>query len=104
MRTVGLTLASRAIAQAPSRTRSAQTQALRHGMTQMARRGGKAHFLLGLMDGCLDEVERHFGRRGHMLGRLGMGGLTIYPDLDHGMALSASRQVALDVLVDFVEA
>jgi pimeloyl-ACP methyl ester carboxylesterase len=91
------TLMSRHLAQPTGSARRQQTRVLRHRMQVLADRGVKVQILGGHMDGCLDEVERYFGRDGRMLTAMGIG-ITIEEDLDHGLALSNSRRIAQDVL------
>jgi dienelactone hydrolase len=68
-----------------------------------ARRGGRACFLMGLDDASLDEMETYFGFRAAKLKRLPHTTVHITPNLDHGLARSASRELALAMLLTWLE-
>ena len=101
VRAVAKTLMTRHLSQPHGKARRQQTRVLRQRMQVLANRGVKVQILGGHMDGCLDEVERYFGRDGRMLTAMGIG-ITIEEDLDHGLALSHSRKIAQDVLTVLV--
>jgi hypothetical protein len=68
-------------------------------MRAFARRGGRAHFLMGLDDASLDEIETYFGPQGSALTRAPNMSVQIVQDVDHGLARSVSRRIALDGLI-----
>jgi hypothetical protein len=72
-------------------------------MKALAARGGSACLIMGLDDASLDEVEIYFGPRGAKLSRL--PGMTVHidPRIDHGLARGASRQIALNALMDWLD-
>jgi len=74
------------------------------GLKRLSARGGRVHFLMGLEDISLDEIETWFGPRGARL--KGLAGMTIAvdPQLDHGLARRKSREIALSALLDWMRA
>lgn len=73
-------------------------------MDQFLRRGGRACLVMGLEDASLDEIESHFGHGGRRLNRVAGASLEVLPDLDHGLARSASRDLALERLMTWLDA
>ncbi len=65
-------------------------------------RGGRAAFLVGLDDSSLDEVNAHFGTHGARMRHAANLMIRVEPTLDHGLARSSSRELALSALMDWL--
>ena len=69
---------------------------------RFAARGGRVRMVMGLDDASLDEIESHFGLKGARLAALCGADLEILPDLDHGLARSESRRLAMASLLSWM--
>ncbi len=90
------------LARRMARTFDGRAAALRNRMHALSARGGRACFLMGLDDASLDEVETYFGPKGARLAAIPGMSVRINPRLDHGLARSASRALALEALRDWL--
>lgn len=68
-------------------------------MRAFARRGGRAHLLMGLDDASIDETRVYFGPDAAKLTALPGMSVRVDPALDHGLARGDSRAIALDELM-----
>ena len=68
---------------------------------RFSRRGGRVHLMMGTDDVSLDEVQTWFGQKARRLTRLPGMSVAVDPRLDHGLAFSMSRRLALDALLDW---
>jgi alpha-beta hydrolase superfamily lysophospholipase len=66
---------------------------------RLAHRGGRAAFVMGVNDTSLEEVETYFGPKGAKLRGLKSVSVEVIPELDHGLARRASREIATDRLI-----
>jgi len=69
---------------------------------RFAQRGGRAIFFAGTNDMSLEEIDTYFGADGAALNRLQTVAVEIVPELDHGLARRASREIAMDRLVTWL--
>ncbi len=72
-------------------------------MRRFAQRGGRALFIMGVNDTAIEEMETYFGREGGGLTRLGEMAVEVIPNLDHGLARRASREIAIDRLARWLK-
>ena len=75
---------------------------LREDLRRSSERGARLHVLTGLDDATFDEIETYLGRGGKALISLPGMSLSVAPDLDHGLARSASRTLAQAELIAFL--
>lgn len=71
-------------------------------LAAMSARGGRLRMVVGQDDPALDMVAAHFGLGGARLKAMPGMSLRVVPGLDHGLALRASRAMALRELLAFV--
>jgi alpha-beta hydrolase superfamily lysophospholipase len=71
-------------------------------MRRFTQRGGRASFVMGVNDTSIEEIESFFGAKGAELTRLQDVSVEIIPDLDHGLAYRASREIAMKRLVEWL--
>lgn len=99
---VGRTAWRRGAAWLQARSASAPEAAIKVRLAAMTARGGRLWWVVGAEDPALDAVEAHFGVRGRRLTALPGVNLQIEEGLDHGLALSGSREKAQRQLLAFV--
>ncbi|MBV9510191.1 MAG: hypothetical protein JO303_07920 [Caulobacteraceae bacterium] len=68
------------------------------GIEGFGRRGGHVCLMMGREDASLDEIEIFFGPKGERLKTIPGAALRVVDELDHGLALRRSRQIALEEL------
>jgi len=71
-------------------------------MKRFTGRGGRALLVMGVNDSSLEEMETYFGARGVQLKRLQNVSVEIVPNLDHGLARRGSRELAMDLLTNWL--
>ena len=96
------TLGRRMIGRLAAR-RDDTTRVFREQIAATSAKGVRIRVLVGVDDASLDEVETYFGPKGAAMNQLPGMSVRVAPQLDHGLARSESRVVALDELIDLVE-
>jgi pimeloyl-ACP methyl ester carboxylesterase len=71
-------------------------------MRRFTERGGRVRLVMGLNDTSLEEVETYFGSKSSKLRRLEGASIEIIPNLDHGLARRASRDIAVELLANWL--
>lgn len=100
--TVAKTLGKRIKERQLARAGQAPENAVKAAMTTMAARGGRVRWIVGAEDISLDILEAHFGPGGREMAALPGASVRVVEGLDHGLALSASRDRARAELLAFV--
>ncbi len=99
---VAKTVAKRLRERRLARSTQAPENAVKAAMKTMAARGGRLRWIVGAEDISLDILEAHFGPGGRQMAALPGAEVRIIDGLDHGLALSASRDRARAELLTFV--
>jgi hypothetical protein len=102
VRAVARTLMLRLKARLAARSAHAPENAVKAALAAMSARGGRLRWVVGAEDIALDILETHFGRGGRRMAALPGAQVRIIEGLDHGLALSASRDKARAELLAFV--
>ena len=95
---VSKTLASRFLDRLTIR-REENTARLNARIKAFFARGGRLTMLMGVDDAAVDEIEAYFGPRGGALTDNPAATVAIVPGVDHGLALAASRDTAMQMLL-----
>jgi len=82
--------------------RNDTAKAFRDQIVAASARGVKVKILVGIDDASLDEVETYFGPKGAHMARLPGMSVMVAPGVDHGLARTESRAMALNELVGLV--
>jgi pimeloyl-ACP methyl ester carboxylesterase len=69
---------------------------------RFAQRGGRSCLIMGINDTSLEETATYFGAEGAELKRLQNVSIEIIPELDHGLARRASREIAMNRLIGWL--
>jgi len=85
-----------------ARSATAPEAAVKAALAAMTSRGGRVWWVVGAEDPALDTLETNFGPAGRRMSALPGAHVSIVEGLDHGLALSASRDKARDELLAFV--
>lgn len=104
LKTIASALLQRAARRWPSGPEAGRARALNERIAKVSKRGGRVHLLMGLTDASVDEVETYFGPDGRRLARMPGMAVTIHRELDHGLALRRSREIACEALLRFIKA
>ena len=102
VRAVLTTLTRRMLTRLSTRLQDKTGNDLRESLRQHSARGARLHVLTGLDDATFDEIETYLGKDGKALTSLPGMSLHVEPDLDHGLARSASRRLAEAQLIAFL--
>lgn len=100
---VAKTLVLRLKERLAARSSQAPEARVRAGLKAMSDRGGRIRWIVGAEDPSLDALEANFGPGGRRLAALPGASVRIIEDLDHGLALSASRRKAQAELLAFLD-
>lgn len=99
---VARTFAIRLKERLAARAAAAPEAAVKAALTAFCARGGRIGWVVGAEDPALDTLETNFGPGGRRFAALPGARLSIVEGLDHGLALSSSRDKARDELLAFV--
>ena len=95
------TLSGRVIGRLAAR-RDDGTKLFRDQIAGASARGARIKVLVGIDDASLDEVETYFGPKGVWINKLPGMSVAVAPGVDHGLARTESRALALAELVDLI--
>lgn len=69
-------------------------------LARLSARKARLHMLLGVHDAALDELEMYYGSMGQRLSAQPGMSVSVVPGLDHGLMLTANRDLAISQLLD----
>jgi pimeloyl-ACP methyl ester carboxylesterase len=78
----------------------AATARMKVDIASLSSRKARLHMLLGVHDAALDELEMYYGAMGQRLAAQPGMSVSVVPGLDHGLMLTANRNLAITQLLD----